>query len=80
MKDNYCTYKREGRFFIGVYCLNGQVFDCSKKRDERGQAVKDAAEARKTKLQKNEKPEPIKKTAVKPLARKTVKSAPVAAA
>ena len=77
MKGNYCTYKREGKFFIGVYCLNGQVSECSKKRTERGQAVKDAAEARKSELQKEEKPKPIKKNAKKPHTRKTAKTAPV---
>jgi len=76
MNNNYTTYKRDGRFFIGVYCLNGEVFACTKKRDERGQAVKDAAEARKEKIEKEKKPEPAKKTALKPLARKTTKTAP----
>jgi hypothetical protein len=75
MNSNYTTYKRDGKYFVGVYCLNGEIFACTKKREERGQAVKDAAEARREKIQKKEKP----KSALKPLTRKTAKTAPVSA-
>ncbi len=80
MNNNYTTYKRDGKYFVGVYCLNGVVSACTKKRDERGQAVKDAAEARRDKIEKDKKPESAKKPALKPLTRKTAKSAPVPAA
>lgn len=85
MQSDYTTYKKDGKYFIGVYAIAGQVFECSKKREERGQAVKDAAEARREKMPKKAQADTKKEPAKKPLTRKTKpakasKTAPVSAA
>jgi hypothetical protein len=50
MKDNYTTYEVDGRFFRGVFSINGNIFRCSNRRSSKGAAVKEAAAVRRAKM------------------------------
>lgn len=51
MTDNYCTFRKlPNGLYSGVYCLDGKVFNLTKKRRSMGKAVIDAKIARDSKI------------------------------
>lgn len=54
MPDNYTTFEKDGRWFRGVYCIDGDIKRCSSRRSSMGAAVRDAAIVRRSILNKKQ--------------------------
>lgn len=55
MSDNYTTFVQVGRYYVGVFTINGHKYTCKQKRSKMGIAVKDAAATRRTIIEKSAK-------------------------